>query len=109
MEVKKGNAYGERLQAERKQNWQVYTKQYRIRNKFGMERDNIYTKMTTMWTRMWIQGLDASWLSMEKVQNHAQRNDMQKKKILVKCLKMESIVRQKYAGYFEKKRQRMDS
>ena len=41
-----------------------------------MERDNIYTKMTTMWTRMWIQGLDASWLSMEKVQNHAQRNDM---------------------------------
>lgn len=48
-----------------------------------MERDDIYTQMTTMW----IQGLDTSWLSMEKVQKHAQRNDMWKKmKILRKML-----------------------
>ena len=47
-----------------------------------MERDDIYTNMTTMW----IQGLDTSWLNMEKAQKHAQRNDMWKKKILRKML-----------------------
>ena len=87
MEVKKGDTHGERLQAERRQSQHVNTKRYRIWNKFGMEKGDINNNMTTMWTRMWLYGLDTSWLSMEKAQKHAQRNDMWKKmKILRRML-----------------------